>query len=135
MTRILVVDDDKGIVKFLERGLTFEGYDVTTCASGDVALSHIMRDAPDLVILDWMLPGLSGDEVLLRLLEHHHKPPVIMLSARDTAFDKARILKSGADVFLSKPVAFEVLLEHVRNLIGSPPRAVTKSLPSAIPKS
>jgi DNA-binding response OmpR family regulator len=116
MIRILVVDDDKGITRFLERGLTLEGYKVTTCASGDAALLEVVRDAPDLIILDWMLPGLSGDQVLLRLLEHHHKPPVIMLSARDTVFDKARILKSGADAFLSKPVDFGVLLEHVRTL-------------------
>ncbi len=120
MTRILVIDDDKGVARFLERGLTFEGYDVTTCASGDAALLQVVREAPDLIILDWMLPGLSGDQVLLRLLERQHKPPVIMLSARDTAFDKARILKSGADVFLSKPVEFKILLGHVRELTRPP---------------
>jgi DNA-binding response OmpR family regulator len=121
MARILVVDDDKSIVKFLERGLSFEGYKVTTCVSGDTALVEIMRELPDLIILDWMLPGLSGDQVLLRLLEQHHKPPVIMLTARDTVFDKTRILKSGADVFLSKPVDFGVLLDHVRSLTTSTP--------------
>jgi DNA-binding response OmpR family regulator len=125
MTRILVVDDDKGVAKFLERGLTLEGYEVTTCASGDAALLHIVRDTPDLVILDWMLPGLSGDQILLRLLEQRQKPPVIMLSARDTAFDKARILKSGADIFLSKPVDFRVLLGHVRTLTQSLPKPQT----------
>jgi DNA-binding response OmpR family regulator len=57
--------------------------------------------------------------VLLRLLEQHHKPPVIMLSARDSVFDKERVLKSGADVFLSKPVDFDQLLEHVRTLTKS----------------
>jgi DNA-binding response OmpR family regulator len=116
MARILVVDDDKGVAKFLERGLTFEGYEVMTCASGDAALMQVIRETPDLIILDWMLPGLSGDEVLSRLLETKTKPPVIMLTARDTPFDKARILKSGADIFLAKPVDFSVLLEHVKNL-------------------
>jgi two-component system, OmpR family, response regulator len=63
-----------------------------------------------------MLPGLSGDEVLSRLLENKAKPPVIMLTARDTPFDKTRMLKSGADIFLTKPVDFSVLLGHVRTL-------------------
>jgi DNA-binding response OmpR family regulator len=116
MPRILVVDDDSSVAKFLERGLTLEGYDVTTCAAGDAALLQVIHEAPDLIILDWMLPGLPGDQVLSRLLEQERKPPVIMLSARDTAFDKARILKSGADVFLSKPVDFGVLLGHVQKL-------------------
>jgi DNA-binding response OmpR family regulator len=116
MAKILVVDDDKSVTKFLERGLTFEGYDVTTCASGDAALMQVIREIPDLIILDWMLPGLSGDEVLSRLLENKAKPPVIMLTARDTPFDKARMLKSGADIFLTKPVDFSVLLGHVRTL-------------------
>lgn len=117
MKHILVVDDDKSVVKFLERGLNLEGYTVTTCASGDEALLQLAQASPDVMILDWMMPGLSGDQVLLRLLEQHHKPPVIMLSARDSAFDKERVLKSGADVFLSKPVDFTKLLEHIRTLI------------------
>ncbi|MGL4611458.1 MAG: response regulator transcription factor [Trueperaceae bacterium] len=117
MKHILVVDDDKNVVRFLERGLTLEGYKVTSCMSGDAALLHLAQTLPDLVILDWMLPGLPGDEILLRLLEQHQKPPVIMLSARDSAFDKSRILKSGADVFLSKPVDFGVLLGHIRALV------------------
>lgn len=119
MKHILVVDDDKNVVKFLERGLTLEGYRVTTCASGDDALLHLAKNSPDVMILDWMMPGLSGDQVLLRLLEQHHKPPVIMLSARDSAFDQERVLKSGADVFLSKPVDFDKLLGHLRSLTNS----------------
>jgi DNA-binding response OmpR family regulator len=116
MKNILVVDDDKSVVKFLERGLSLEGYHVTTCASGDAALLHLAQTSPDLMILDWMMPGLPGDQVLLRLLEQRHKPPVIMLSARDSVFDKERVLKSGADIFLSKPVDFSKLLEHIRTL-------------------
>jgi DNA-binding response OmpR family regulator len=119
MKHILVVDDDKSVLRFLERGLLLEGYRVSTCESGDAALLQLAQQRPDLMILDWMLPGLAGDQVLLRLLEKQAKPPVIMLSARDTAFDKARILKSGADVFLSKPIDFAVLLEHVRSLTQS----------------
>lgn len=120
MKHILVVDDDKNVLKFLERGLVLEGYAVTTCASGDAALLQLARQFTHLIILDWMMPGLSGDQVLLRLLEQKQKPPVIMLTARDTAFDKARMLKSGADVFLSKPVDFGILLEHVRSLTQTP---------------
>jgi DNA-binding response OmpR family regulator len=116
MKHILVVDDDKSVLRFLERGLLLEGYTVTTCASGDDAMMQLKQQAPHLIILDWMMPGLSGDQVLLRLLEQQQKPPVIMLTARDTAFDKERMLKSGADVFLSKPVDFEILLGHVRSL-------------------
>jgi DNA-binding response OmpR family regulator len=114
---ILVVDDDSSVVKFLERGLSLEGYEVSTCASGDAALIQITKRMPDLLILDWMMPGLPGDQVLLRLRERQYRLPVIILSARDTIFDQQRILKSGANLFLNKPVDFTTLLAHVRIFI------------------
>jgi DNA-binding response OmpR family regulator len=113
VTRILVVDDDPSVVRFLERGLRLEGYDVSSCASGEAAFLEARTQVPDLVILDWMLPGLQGDEVILRLHELFPELPIIVLSARDTTIDQERMIKTGADAVLVKPVDFRVLLGHV----------------------
>jgi DNA-binding response OmpR family regulator len=113
VARILVVDDDPSVIRFLERGLTLEGYEVSCCSSGEEAFLEARTNPPDLVILDWMLPGLQGDEVMLRLHEMYPELPVLVLSARDTTIDQERMIKTGADAVLVKPVDFRVLLGHV----------------------
>jgi two-component system response regulator MprA len=115
-SKILVVDDDPEIVSFLRRGLTFEGYDVDTAADGVEALSKIKAKAPDLVLLDVMMPGIDGIEVSKRLRQVSDIP-ILMLTAKDTVADRVAGLNSGADDYLVKPFAFDELLARVRALL------------------
>jgi two-component system response regulator MprA len=115
-SKILVVDDDPEIVSFLRRGLTFEGYGVDTAADGVEALSKIKAKAPDLVLLDVMMPGIDGTEVSKRLRQVSDIP-ILMLTAKDTVADRVAGLDSGADDYLVKPFAFDELLARVRALL------------------
>jgi two-component system response regulator MprA len=114
--RILVVDDDPGIVSFLRRGLIFEGYNVDTAGDGPDALTKIRELEPDLVILDIMLPGIDGLEVSQRLRQVSDIP-VLMLTAKGTLADKVTGLNAGADDYLVKPFEFDELLARVKALI------------------
>jgi two-component system response regulator MprA len=116
MTTILVVDDDPKIRSVLERGLRFEGYDVALGRNGHEAL-RIAREKPiDLVVLDVMLPGMSGLEIARRL-RRALSVPILMLTARDAVPDRVAGLDSGADDYLIKPFDFEELLARVRALL------------------
>lgn len=114
--KILVVEDDEGIAGTLFRGLTFEGYKVVTAADGPGGLAIVRDDPPDLVILDWMLPGLDGLEVCKRL-RAAGSTPILMLTAKDTIADRVQGLDAGADDYLVKPFAFDELLARVRALL------------------
>jgi DNA-binding response OmpR family regulator len=114
---ILIVDDDSSVAKFLERGLSFEGFETITCTTGEEAISQARTQSPRLVILDWMLPGIQGDETILGLRQTCPGLPILVLSARDSAFDLDRMKKTGANAVLTKPVDFEALLEKVRMLL------------------
>src|SRR4030065_2721664 len=106
--RILVVDDDPEIVSFVRRGLSDEVYTVDTAADGREALAKARDVAPDLVVLDIMMPGTDGFEVARRLREGSDIP-IIMLTAKGTVADKVTGLDSGADDYLGKPLAFDAL--------------------------
>ncbi|MEI6779194.1 MAG: response regulator transcription factor [Chloroflexales bacterium] len=112
-SRILVVDDEVELTASLKRGLTLEGYTVDVANDGPAAISAMIGHAPDLVILDWMLPGLDGIEIARRL-RATGTTPVIMLTARDTVDDRVAGLESGATDYLCKPFAFAELLARVR---------------------
>lgn len=114
--KILVVEDDEGIAGTLFRGLTFEGYKVVTAADGPGGLAIVRDEPPDLVILDWMLPGLDGLEVCKRL-RAAGSTPILMLTAKDTIADRVQGLDAGADDYLVKPFAFDELLARVRALL------------------
>ena len=114
--RILVVDDDPEIVSFLRRGLAYEGYGVDTAADGAEALTKARDKAPDLVVLDIMMPGLDGLEVARRLRQGGDIP-ILMLTAKGTVADRVAGLDSGADDYLVKPFAFDELLARVRALL------------------
>jgi two-component system response regulator MprA len=114
--RILVVDDDPKILSLLRRGLSFEGYTVTTAEDGPGALSAARDEPPDLVVLDVQLPGLDGIEVCRRL-RAADSTPILMLTARDTVPDRVAGLDAGADDYLVKPFAFDELLARVRALL------------------
>jgi two-component system response regulator MprA len=113
MARILVVEDDSDIADFIRRGLIYKDYDVDVARDGEEALALAHNKAPDLVILDLMLPKLDGIEVCQRL-RAAGDVAIIMLTARDALADKVRGLDAGADDYVTKPFAFEELLARVQ---------------------
>jgi two-component system, OmpR family, response regulator MprA len=116
MAKILIVDDDPTIRSSLRRTLAFDGYVVREAGDGREALSSVLDELPDLVILDLMLPGMDGVEVCRRLREMNDVP-VVMLTARDTTDDQVTGLDSGADDYLVKPFVKEELLARIRALL------------------
>jgi two-component system response regulator MprA len=116
MQTILVADDDRKITDMLRRTLTYEGYTVLTAAGGQEALDQAQEHRPDLVVLDWMMPGVSGVEVARRL-RAADDVRILMLTARDTVEDRVEGLDSGADDYLVKPFAPAELLARVRSLL------------------
>jgi DNA-binding response OmpR family regulator len=117
MMRILVVDDDPAVTSVLRRGLSYEGYAVVTAQDGVAGLVAARETSPDLVVLDVMMPGLDGLEVLRRLRAADARLPVLMLTARDTPAEQVQGLETGADDYVVKPFSFEVLLAHIRALL------------------
>ncbi|MHB0871299.1 MAG: response regulator transcription factor [Chloroflexota bacterium] len=115
--RILVVDDDPKILSFMRRGLSFAGYAVDIAADGEEALAIARDQAPDLVVLDVMLPGVDGLEVCRRLRAGDPDLPILMLTARDRVPDRVAGLDAGADDYLVKPFAFDELLARIRALL------------------
>lgn len=112
--RILVIEDDPSVRTLLERGLAYEGYLVETAEDGERGL-EAARDRPaDLVLLDVMLPGMDGLEVLRRLRSVSQDVPMILLTARDKPEHQVEGLEAGADDYVTKPFSFDVLLARVR---------------------
>ena len=115
-TSLLLADDDPRLRQFLELELSEEGYAVRSCGEGIEALLAIRQQPPDLVILDWMLPDLSGVEVCRRLRATGLRVPVLMLAGRDAVTDRVEALDAGADDYLVKPFSIEELLARLRAL-------------------
>jgi DNA-binding response OmpR family regulator len=128
MNRILVIDDDTSIRKFLKRGLSYEGFAVTLAESGEDGLTRAREHYPDLVILDWLMPGMDGIEVLEKLRSADMSLPIIMLTAKDTQQDQIKGLTKGADDYVTKPISFDVLLARVRSLLRRSNSESPKSL-------
>ncbi len=102
--KILIAEDDTDISRLLSRILEAQGYQALQAFSGTEALSLIEREEPDLLLLDLMLPGLSGEELLRKLREERrYSFPVLILSAKSALGDKVALLKSGADDYITKP--------------------------------
>ena len=117
MERILVIDDDPSVTSVIKRGLVYDGYAVDTASTGAQGLTIARDRAPDLVILDVMLPGLDGYDVLGRLRRADSNVPVMMLTAKDGAEDQVKGLELGADDYVVKPFRFEVLSARVKALL------------------
>ncbi len=111
--QILVVDDDPEILDMLSRGLKFEGYDIRTAMDGEGALLQFREQAPDLVLLDVMIPGMDGLEIC-REMRKVRDTPVLMITAKDAVTDRVAGLDSGADDYIVKPFAFDELLARIR---------------------
>jgi DNA-binding response OmpR family regulator len=117
MHRILVIDDDPAIVSALRRGLSYQGFAVQTATSGSDALELARRSYPDLVVLDLIMPGLSGLDVLERLRAADSALPILILTARDGPAQQVEGLARGADDYVVKPCTFDVLVARVRALL------------------
>ena len=115
--RFLVVEDEKRIADFLQRGLESAGYAVDVAADGHTAIDMVHATDYDLIILDMMLPDMDGLKVLEKIRNRKASPPVLILSARGTVDDRVKGLELGADDYLVKPFAFVELLARVRVLL------------------
>jgi two-component system response regulator MprA len=115
--RILVVDDDPSVTDLLRRGLSFEGFVVSTASSGDEALLNVHNEAPAVVVLDVMMDGLDGYSVCRRLREEDPDSLILMLTARDAVQDEIMGFQAGADDYVTKPFTFEVLVARIRSLL------------------
>ena len=123
-THILVIEDETQIARVLKVELEYEGYQVTVEHDGKAGLETALDSEFDLILLDVMLPGLSGIEVLRRLRKENRKIPVILLTARNTTFDKVAGLDQGANDYVTKPYEIEELLARIRAIIRNYPNKV-----------
>jgi len=119
--RVLIAEDDPGVLSVLQRGLSEEGYVCDTATQGDDAL-HLLRIYDyAAAVLDWRMPGMTGEQVAREARKLKIRTPILMLTARDTIADKVQGLDSGADDYLVKPFQFEELLARLRALLRRPP--------------
>lgn len=115
--KVLLVEDEPAQREVLSYNLQSEGFDVVTAADGDEAMLLVDEEAPDIIVLDWMLPGISGIEICRRLKSKSQTRaiPVLMLSARSEEVDRVRGLETGADDYVVKPYSVLELMARVRN--------------------
>jgi DNA-binding response OmpR family regulator len=111
---ILVVEDEIQLAKFIELELKYEGHQITVAHDGMAGMAAARELHPDLLILDWMLPGISGIEICRRLRATGDKVPIILLTAKDEVGDRVTGLDAGADDYVVKPFSVEELLARVR---------------------
>src|ERR1700675_27333 len=117
MTRILIVEDEPNMVAGLRDNFEFEGYDVITAPDGVAGLERALKEAPDLVILDVMMPRMSGLDVCKQLKAKRPSVPIIMLTARGQEVDKVVGLELGADDYVTKPFSIRELLARVKAVL------------------
>jgi DNA-binding response OmpR family regulator len=117
MQRVLVIDDDPSITSALKRGLAYQGFAVDVALSGSEGLAIAREQPPDAVLLDVMMPGMDGYEVLRRLRAVDEQLPVLMVTAKDASTDQVQGLERGADDYIVKPFVFDVLVARLRALL------------------
>jgi two-component system OmpR family response regulator len=115
--RLLVVDDEPNIVELLSASLRFAGFEVVTATNGQQALTMIASYQPDLVVLDVMMPGIDGFEVVRRMRESHQRIPVLFLTAKDATEAKITGLTLGADDYITKPFSLEEAIARIRAVL------------------
>lgn len=112
--RILIVEDEVGILQFLQQGLEEEGYTIVTATDGEKALELLTNENFDLVLLDWMLPKLTGLEVCKAYRLQNKTSPIIFLTAKDTVQETIEGLQAGANDYIKKPFSFDELVERIK---------------------
>ena len=112
--RILIVEDEVGILQFLQQGLEEEGYTIETATDGEKALELLTNENFDLVLLDWMLPKLTGLEVCKAYRLQNKTSPIIFLTAKDTVQETIEGLQAGANDYIKKPFSFYELVERIK---------------------
>jgi len=115
--RVLIIEDEKKIADFLARGLREAAYEPVVACRGDDGLALALSEPFDICLLDLMLPGMDGQEVLRRMRSAGNTMPILILTAKDSLSDKVSGLEGGADDYLTKPFAFEELLARIRVLL------------------
>ncbi|KAA3624104.1 MAG: DNA-binding response regulator [Proteobacteria bacterium] len=115
--RILIVEDDDRISRFLEKGLADAGYRATSCGDAECAQRRLAADPYDLLVLDLMLPGMTGIELCRTIRGQGRDIPILMLTARDSVQDRVAGLRTGGDDYLTKPFAFDELLARIEALL------------------
>ncbi|MBU3758613.1 MAG: response regulator transcription factor [Candidatus Omnitrophica bacterium] len=118
--RILIVEDEKRMASFIQRGLREEGHAVDIAEDGERGWDYASVNEYDVIILDWMLPKIDGLTLCTKIREAGSRVPILMLTVRDTVEDKIRGLDRGADDYLTKPFAFDELLARLRALSRRP---------------
>ncbi|MDK2773339.1 MAG: response regulator transcription factor [Flavobacterium sp.] len=111
--KILIVEDEIGIQNFLRQGLEEEGFEVTCASNGEEGLNLFENQSFDLLLLDWMLPKLTGLELCTKIRETNTQIPIIFLTAKDTVQETIEGLKAGANDYIKKPFSFEELLARI----------------------
>lgn len=128
MTKILIVDDDKGLANLVEQTLVHEDYEVAVAFDGREAREKFFNTNCDLIILDWQLPDASGIGLLQEYRRANGHLPVLMLTGKDAVEDKETGLDSGADDYLTKPFSVKELTARVRALLRRPSDVLTNDL-------
>lgn len=112
--KILIVEDEPGISGFLKRGLEEEGYAIDIAVNGKEGLKMAQSQSYDLLLLDWMLPGMTGLDVCTHIREKDKSTPILFITAKDTIQETIAGLRSGANDYIKKPFHFEELLERIK---------------------
>jgi two-component system, OmpR family, response regulator len=115
--RILVVDDEPSIVDAVATALRYEGYDVQEARTGREALEAVAREEPDLIVLDWMLPDISGIKVGRRVRERGFKSAILFLTAKDATENKVEALRAGGDDYVTKPFSLAELVARTQAIL------------------
>ena len=129
--RVLIVEDEEGLLEGLEHNFKYEGYDVLTARNGSEGLKAALKQKPDVVVLDIMLPEKDGFTVLKELRQRHREMPVLVITARNFEADVLKGFDLGADDYLTKPFGVKELLARVRRLIQRGPAGAAAIAPTS----
>ncbi len=124
MAKVLIVDDDPKLLNMLRRTLAYEGFHVMTATNGNEALGEVQAHRPDVIVLDWMMPGMDGVQVMKHLRSMNDKTLILMLTARDAVENRVEGLENGADDYLVKPFAPTELIARIHALLRRPAVAI-----------